>query len=318
MIYHGKAYQNRGDRVFMLVLKFAAFMPLLLMLAFIAVLIHGSWDSIQHFGVKFLFTNDWDPSEDAEIYGALPSVYGTLFSSICALALAGPVGIGVAAFLNEVVPPGPRAVITFLIEILATIPSIVYGVWAFFVLVPFISNPDYGIQTILQQWIPHGSEFILFSGPPLGLGLLAATLVLAVMILPLIVSLSLDAIRSVPASYREAAMGLGSTKWETIRIAVLPPAKSGLIGACILALGRALGETMAVTMVIGNSNMIRWALFQPATTISSMIANNFGEAFGLMQSALIELALILFGMTMLVNLIARYLVLKFATVKVAL
>lgn len=308
VVRHGRAHQNAGDRLFMLILRIASLIPMLLTLLLIGVLLFGAWPSISKFGVSFLFTSEWDPSEDREAYGALAPIYGTLFSSLGALALAGPIGIGVAAFMHEVFPSRLRSVMAFLIEILATVPSIVYGIWAFFVLVPFISDH---VQPLV------GSSFFLFRGPPLGVGLLAGTLVLAVMILPLIVSISLDAIRAVPSSYREAALGLGATRWEMIRMAVLPPARSGLIGACILALGRALGETMAITMVIGNSNLIKWSLFEPSATISSMIANNFGEAFDLMRSALLELALILFAMTLLVNLAARYLILKFTAARKA-
>ena len=307
IVLHGTT-QNRGDRWFMRALQFSAYSPLLLMLLFVAVLVYGAWPSIQQFGVGFLFTNDWDPTEDAEVYGALPSIYGTVFSSLGALAIAAPVGIGVAALLNEVFPPRLRSMFAFLIEILATIPSIVYGIWAFFVLVPLIADHIHPAFTTV-----FGEDFLLFRGPPLGVGLLAGTVVLAVMILPLIVSLSLDAFRAVPRNYREAALGLGATRWEVIRMAVIPPARSGIIGGCILALGRALGETMAVTMVIGNATLIKWSLFEPAATISSLIANNFSEAFGLMQAALIELALILFIMTLLVNLAARYLIMRFSS-----
>ena len=401
-IRHGRRLTNRGDRIFFRVLKGAAFIPIVLMILFVGVLLYGAWPSIERFGVAFLFTDEWDPGEDREAYGALASIYGTLFSSLMALAIAGPIGIGVAAFLNEVFPPKLRSTVIFLIEILATIPSIVYGIWAFFVLVPLISEyiqpffteyewplspvPTFPtmVQTALANpwlltivlgvtafvtittvrgllravgrrisvthisyeissgkanaalavfcilagagaaflapinwpgvggWVSQkvGPEFFLFRGPPIGVGLLAGTTVLAIMILPLIVSISLEAIRAVPSSYREAALGLGATRWEVIRMAVLPAARSGLMGGCILALGRALGETMAVTMVIGNANLIRWSLFEPAASIASMIANNFSEAFDLMRASLIELALILFAMTFVVNLAARYLILK--------
>lgn len=307
-VRHGMPHRNRGDRLFFLILRGGAMLPVLLMLLFVIVLIYGALPSMKEFGLSFLFTSEWDPAEGREQYGALASVYGTIFSSLLALAIAGPIGIGVAAFLHEVFPPRLRSTVVFLIEILATIPSIVYGIWAFFVLVPFIA--DY-VQPLFTS-IPWCRHFFLFKGPPIGVGLLAGTMILSVMILPLIVSISLDAIRAVPSSYREAALGLGATRWEMIRMAVLPAARSGLMGACILALGRALGETMAITMIIGNSNLIKWSLFEPATTISSLIANNFNEASGLMRSALIELALILFVMTMVVNLSARFLILKFA------
>ena len=302
---------NRGDRIFLAIIRSAAIIPVLLIILFVGVLIAGSMPSVRAFGLHFLFNSEWQPNaEIGEEYGALPFIYGTLVSSVMALLLAGPVGIGVAVFLNEVFTSRLRGVIAFLIEILATIPSIVFGIWAFFVLVPFVRD---GIQAPVQAIF--GTGFILFRGPPLGIGLLAGTLVLAVMILPMIVSISLEAIRMVPSSYREAALGLGATRWEMIRLAVLPPARSGLMGACILALGRALGETMAVTMVIGNKNMIRWSLFEPASTISSVVASNFGEAGGdnaLMLPSLTELALVLFAMTLVVNLVARFVIRRFA------
>lgn len=303
-VRHGAEQRNHGDRRFFRVLRCAALIPIVLMILFLAVLIHGAWPSIERFGISFLFTNEWDPNEEREAYGALASIYGTLFSAVMALVVAGPIGIGVAAFINEVFPARFRSTVVFLIEILATIPSIVYGIWAFFVLTPLIG--DY-VQPLAQRL---GGDFFLFRGPPIGVGLLAGTVVLSIMILPVIVSISLEAIRSVPDSYREAALGLGATRWEMIRLAVLPPARSGLLGACILALGRAMGETMAITMVIGNANLIRWSLFEPAASIASMIANNFSEAFDLMRAALIELALILFVMTFAVNLSARYMILK--------
>lgn len=303
--------RNFGDRVFFGIIRSASFIPVLLILLFVGTLVAGAIPAIKAFGWSFPFSSEWQPNaEIGEAYGALPFIYGTLFSSVMALLLAGPVGIGVAVFLNEVVGARLRSIAAFLIEILATVPSIVFGIWAFFVLVPFVRD---AVQKSVQS--VFGTDFILFRGPPLGIGLLAGTLVLAVMILPMITSISLDAIRMVPSSYREAALGLGATRWEMIRLAVLPAARSGLIGACILALGRALGETMAVTMVIGNKNVIRWSLFEPSSTISSVIASNFGEAGGdneLMLPALLELALILFAMTLVVNLVARMIIRRFA------
>lgn len=301
---------NVGDRIFFWVLRVAAVIPILLMLLFVGVLVVGSIPAIRAFGFRFLFSSEWDPNPDHEQYGALAFIYGTLFSSIFALAIAAPVGIGVAAFLHEVFSPRLRSVVAFLIEILATIPSIVYGVWAFFVLRGWVES---SIQPLFNRIF--GSDFILFRGPPLGFGLLTGTLVLATMVLPIIVSISLDAMRAVPDSYREAALGLGATRWEMIRMAVLPAARSGLVGACILAFGRALGETMAITMVIGNANKIGWSLFQPANTIASAIASQFGEAADLMLSSLIELALILFVMTLVVNIIARTIIRRISAQK---
>jgi len=221
-------------------------------------------------------------------------------------------GIALAVAAGVFVIRTARSVMPFLLEILATIPSVVYGMWGIFVLAPFIAThaqPTLKIwQAHFDQWFGKGNFPIFqFRGFPTGLGLGTAILVLTVMILPLIVSISLDAMRAVPVSYREAALGLGATRWEMIRMAVLPPARSGIFGGCILALGRALGETMAVTMVIGNDPSIRWSFLRQANTISSIIANEYTESEGLKRAALMELALILFAMTLGVNLIARYL-----------
>lgn len=297
-----RRHQNAGDRLFLLLLRAAALIPVLLIVLFLVVLGYGAWPSIKAFGWSFLYSTQWDPSEDREQYGALAFVVGTLFSSLFALLLAAPVGIGVATFLNEVFPPRLRGIVAFLIEILATIPSIVYGIWAFFVMVPWVQR-----SLIPLAHAVFGEQFFLFRGTQ-GLCLFSGGLVLAVMVLPMIVSISLDSIRAVPVSYREAALGLGATRWEMIRLAVWPAARSGMLGACILSLGRAMGETMAITMVIGNAQSIQWSLFAPANSIASSIASQFGEATGLMQAALIELAMVLFVMTLLVNLAARTLV----------
>ena len=307
------AQRNRGDRWFFRVVTAAVWLVPLLVIVFLGVLLVSAWPAMRKFGFGFVLSKSWDANaEGGEAYGALPFIYGTLVSAFFALLLAAPVGIGVATFLSEVVRGKLRSVIAFLLEILATIPSVVYGMWGMFVLAPFIARhaqPQLKIvQTHLDQWFGKGNVPIFqFRGFPNGLGLGTAILVLAVMILPLIVSISLDAMRAVPTSYREAALGLGATRWEMIRIAVLPPARSGIFGACILALGRALGETMAVTMVIGNDSSIHWSFLRQANTISSIIANEYGEAADLKLASLMELALILFVMTLGVNLIARYL-----------
>ena len=305
--------QNRGDRTFFGVITVAVWFVPALVLTFLAVLAVGSWPAIRAFGWSFLITKKWDANaEGGEMYGALPFIYGTLFTAFFALLIAAPIGIGVATFLSEIVRGKLRSVIAFLLEILATIPSVVYGMWGLFVLAPFVAEHAQphlkAFQAHLDGWFGKGNvPFFQFRGFPNGLGLGTAILVLAVMILPLIVSISLDAMRSVSVSYREAALGLGATRWEMIRIAVLPPARSGIFGGCILALGRALGETMAVTMVIGNDSSIHWSFLRQANTISSIIANEYGEADGLKLASLMELALILFVMTLTVNLIARYL-----------
>jgi phosphate transport system permease protein len=295
-----------------MLLRSAASLPILLALLFIVVLVMGALPSIKVFGLGFLVSSEWDASEGREQYGALAFIYGTIFSSLFALLIAAPVGIGVATFLSEVFRSRFRSVIAFLIEVLATIPSIVYGMWGFYVMVPWVEKyvmpPVQGV---------FGKEFILFRGFS-GLSLFSGGLILAVMILPVIVSISYDAIRSVPRSYREAAIGLGATRWEMIRLAVWPAARSGLIASCILALGRAMGETMAITMVIGNSYIIQWSLFASANTIASAIASQFSEASGLQLSALIELALLLFLMTLTVNALARYILGRLGNRKAAL
>ena len=306
-------HRNRGDLIFFRIVTVAVWFLPLLVVIFLAVLLAGAWPAVRAFGWKFLISKTWDANADGgEAYGALPFIWGTLVTAFFALLLAAPIGIGVAAFLSEVVRGRLRSIIAFLLEILATIPSVVYGMWGIFVLAPFVAQhaqPRLKIwQTHLDQWFGKGNVPIFqFRGFPTGLGLGTAILVLTVMILPLIVSISLDAMRAVPTSYREAALGLGATRWEMIRIAVLPPARSGIFGGCILALGRALGETMAVTMVIGNDPSINWSFLRQANTISSIIANEYGEADGLKLAALMELALILFATTLAVNLIARYL-----------
>ena len=304
---------NRGDRVFFGIVTAAIWLVPLLVLMFLGVLLAGAWPAIRAFGWSFLAGKVWNANaEGGEMYGALPFIWGTLVTAFFALLLAAPIGIAVAAFLSEVVRGKLRSIIAFLLEILATIPSVVYGMWGIFVLAPFIAThaqPTLKIwQAHFDQWFGKGNFPIFqFRGFPTGLGLGTAILVLTVMILPLIVSISLDAMRAVPVSYREAALGLGATRWEMIRMAVLPPARSGIFGGCILALGRALGETMAVTMVIGNDPSIRWSFLRQANTISSIIANEYTESEGLKRAALMELALILFAMTLGVNLIARYL-----------
>jgi phosphate transport system permease protein len=304
---------NRGDRVFFGVVTAALWLVPQLVVVLHGVLLAGAWPAVRAFGWGFLTGKVWDANaEGGEAYSALPFIWGTLVTAFFALLLAAPIGIAVAAFLSEVVRGKLRTVIAFLLEILATIPSVVYGMWGVFVLAPFIAKhaqPTLKVwQAHFDQWFGKGNFPIFqFRGFPTGLGLGTAILVLTVMILPLIVSISLDALRAVPNSYREAALGLGATRWEMIRMAVLPPARSGIFGGCILALGRALGETMAVTMVIGNDASIRWSFLRQANTISSIIANEYSDADGLKRAALMELALILFTMTLAVNLVARYL-----------
>jgi len=251
--------------------------------------------------LAFLLGRDWDPTADS--FGALPFVYGTVVTSLVAMVIAVPVSIGMAVFLVEMAPSWLRPVVTFLIETLAAIPSVVYGLWGLFVLVPWL-------RSSVEPALGRALGFLpLFRGPPIGLGYLAAGLILAVMILPTISSVSIEVLKTVPATLREGALGLGATRWEAIRIAVLPYARSGIAGAALLGLGRALGETMAVTMVIGNSPDIRASLFAPGYTLPAVIANEFAEATGAIHvAALAGLGLVLFGLTVLLNAVARLLV----------
>jgi phosphate transport system permease protein len=257
---------------------------------------------LAHTGLlSFVFNSQWDVVRD--VYGALPYIYGTLVTSLVALLIAVPVSVGLALFLTEMSPPGVRSVVSFPIAILAGIPSVVYGLWGLFVLVPVL-------RTKVEPFLGSTLGFLpLFRGPAVGLGYLAAGVILAIMILPTITSISIEVLRTVPLSLREAALALGATRWEAIRMAVLPYARAGILGATILGLGRALGETMAVTMVIGNSPTISGSLFAPGYSLPAVIANEFAEASGALHTgALAGLGLILFGVTLLLNVAARLLV----------
>jgi phosphate transport system permease protein len=278
----------------------AAAVPLIIGTMVIA-LIAAAWPAIQRFGAYFFVTSTWDPV--AGSFGVLPFVYGTVMSSALALLLAVPLGLGVAIFLSELAPAWLRTPVSFLIELLAAIPSVIIGLWGIFVLVPWV-------RTTVGPLLQGALGFLpLFSGPPLGIGLLTAGLVLSVMVVPFIVAVSTEVMRAVPSAQREAAQALGATGWETTRTAVLPYARSGILGAIFLALARALGETMAVTMVIGNVPQIRASLFAPAYTIPAVIANEFAEATGdLYLAALVYAGLVLFIVTVAVNALARLLV----------
>ncbi len=292
-----------GDKAFFALLTGAALIAPAILVLFIGVLAYGAWPSIKTFGLSFLTSSVWEPHPDREQYGALSFVFGTLVSSLLALCLAGPAAIAVATFINEVLTPRLRGIARFMIEILATIPSVVYGLWGVFVLAPWVRSTLQPILTGTLGFLP------IFSPPYDPRNMLCAILILAVMILPLIVSISLDTLRAVPQTQREAALGLGATRWEMIRIAVWPVSKMGFVGGCILALGRALGETMAVTMVIGNGRRISSSLFAASDTVASTIANQFAEApSDLFTAALIEMALLLFIITLTVNVLARLLI----------
>ncbi|MGF1539043.1 MAG: phosphate ABC transporter permease subunit PstC [Pleurocapsa sp.] len=241
--------------------------------------------AVSKFGLGFLTTSSWNPVSGQ--YGVLPAIYGTIVSSFIALLISVPIGLGVAIFLSEdYLPPSIQRMIVFLVELLAAVPSVVYGLWGIFVLIPFLK------------------EITPLRGP----GMLPAALILSVMILPTITAIARDSIINVPIGLRQAAVGLGATRWEAILQIIIPAASSGIIGGIMLALGRALGETMAVTMLIGNANTINPSVFAPSNTISSLLANQFAEASGLQVAALMYAALILFAITLVVNVLAQLLV----------
>jgi phosphate transport system permease protein len=256
--------------------------------------------AIQQFGLGFITSSRWDPVND--VFGAWPQVYGTLVTSFIALLLAVPIGVGVALFLSEdFLPPKVQQPIVFLVELLAAIPSVVYGLWGIFVLIPVLGK--------VGLWLNQNLGFIpFFSTRPAGPGIYVAGVILAIMILPIIAAISRDALVAVPSELRQAAYGLGATRWETIFQVILPAGFSGIVGGVMLALGRAMGETMAVTMVIGNANKASISIFDQGATVASLLANQFAEAGGLQISSLMYAAIILFALTLLVNVLAEVLV----------
>jgi len=289
------------DSIFRWIILLSAASVLGIVVLVVWELIAKSQLSLHHFGSKFFFASDWDPVNNS--FGALPFIYGTLVSSFLALLLAVPLSVGVAVFITEMCPQGLRAIISFLVELLAAIPSVIYGLWAIFVLAPLLR--DY-VEPFLGKTLGWTG---LFTGPAYGLGMLAAGIILAIMIVPIIASITREVLVAVPQNQREAVLALGATRWEMIRMGVLRNARIGIVGGVILGLGRALGETMAVTMVIGNRPDITKSLFAPGYTMASVIANEFSEATGDMYlSALIEIGLALFIVTLIVNALARLLV----------
>lgn len=292
-----------GDRIYRIATTaFALSIPLLLVLLGIEVAV-AAWPALSTFGVSFLTTSRWDAVEG--VFGAAPAIYGTIVSSVLALVIATPLAIGVAIFLSEFAPPWLRQPVAFLVDLLAAIPSVVYGLWGIFVLVPLLREQ---VMPFLSERL-HLGNTPFFSGPAYGPSMLAAGLILAIMVLPYISSVTREVLMAVPRAQREAALALGATRWEMIRGAVLPYASSGILGGVILGLGRALGETMAVTMVIGNRNVISSSLFAPGYTMASLIANEFSEATNdLHLSALMAVGAVLLAMTLVVNMIARWLV----------
>jgi len=290
-----------ADSTFGGLMLFSALSIFVIVALILWVLIHNSQLSIHAFGWKFFGSSDWDPVNGK--FGAFPFIYGTLISSLLALLIAVPLSLCVAIFVLDICPPVLRAPISFLTELLAAIPSVVYGLWALVVLVPIVRD---NVGPFLMKWLGWTG---LFAEPNFGVGMFTAGIVLAIMIFPIISSISRDVMKAVPIHQREAALALGATRWEMLRIGVLRNARIGIVGAVILGLGRALGETIAVTMVIGNHPDIVKNLFNPAYTLASVIANEFTEATGdLYVSALIEIGLALFLVTIVVNAIARLLV----------
>ncbi len=277
---------------------------ILIVAAMIVMMVWNSLPSISRFGLGFLTGRSWQPASD--IYGALPFIYGTIVSSLIALVIAVPISLGIAIFLVEQAPKSVASPIAFMVELLAAIPSVVYGLWGIFVLAPFIRNY---LGVFLQDyfgWLPF------FQGRLTGIGMLTGGVIMAIMVTPIITAVVRDVLEVVPTTQREAALALGATKWETTLI-VLKNASSGIAGAVVLGLGRALGETMAVTMVIGNAPQISPSLFEPAYTIASVLAANFAEATDkLYLSALIEMGLVLFLVTFVVNAFAKVLVMGVA------
>src|ERR1700683_1348999 len=295
------------DVAFRQVTRAAAFGVLLLLSAVIVALIMGSLPALRTFGFPFLTSERWNPV--TENFGALAPIYGTVVTSFIAMLIAVPVGLMIAFFLTELCPQWLRRPIGTAIELLAAIPSIIYGIWGLFMFAPFL-------QATLQPFLINTLGNVpgigsLFAGPPYGIGMLTSGLILAIMVLPFVTSITRDVFAAVPAVLKEAAYGLGCTRWEVVRNVVLPYARVGVIGGVMLSLGRALGETMAVTFVIGNAHRISASILAPGTTISATIANEFTEAVGdLYTSALISLGLILFVITFIVLAIARYMLMR--------
>jgi phosphate transport system permease protein len=298
---------RRSDDLFRILTRSAALAVLVILGGVIVSLIIGSLPALTAFGLDFPFTQSWNPV--TEKFGALAPIYGTLVTSFIAMLIAVPVGLMVAFFLTELCPMWLRRPIAIAIELLAGIPSIIYGIWGLFVFAPFMQ--EYVQPLLIGAFgnVPVLSS--LFAGPPYGIGVLTSALILAIMVLPFITSISRDVFEAVPPVLKEAAYGLGCTTWEVFRRVVLPFTRVGVIGGVMLGLGRALGETMAVTFVIGNAHRISASILAPGTTISATIANEFTEAVGdLYTSSLIALGLILFFITFVVLAIARYLLLR--------
>jgi len=299
-----------SDTLFYFATRAAAYAVLLLLAGIIISLIVGAWPAMKAFGFEFLVTRRWAPQLEPEpVLGALAPIYGTLVSSFIAMLIAVPFGLGIAIFLTELCPHSIRRPIRLAIELLAGIPSIIYGMWGFFVLGPFLAN--YIEPSIVAAVVDVPVLNSIFSGEMVSnLSLFNASLILAIMILPFITAIAVDVFSTVPPVLKEAAYGIGCTTWEVVNNVVLPFTRVGVVGGVMLALGRALGETMAVTFIIGNSFKITGSIFAPGTTISAAIASEFAESEGLHQSALILLGLLLFVLTFIVLASARYMLMR--------
>jgi phosphate transport system permease protein len=298
-----------GDRTFKVITQACAVTVLALLAGVMIALLHGSLPAWRAFGLDFLFTEKWNPV--TERFGALAPIYGTIVTSTIAMLIGGPISLGIAFFLTEICPARLRRTIGIAIELLAGIPSIIYGIWGLFVFAPWfqVYVQPFLIDTFAN--IPLLNQ--LFAGPPYGIGMLTAGLILAIMVLPFITSITREVFETVPPVLKEAAYGIGCTRWEVMRRVVIPYTRVGIIGGVMLGLGRALGETMAVTFVIGNAHKIFPSLLAPGTTISAAIANEFTEAVGdLYTSSLIALGLILFFITFVVLAIARLMLMRIA------
>lgn len=302
-----KVSQNTLDKFFKNTTLFFAVIVVILMIWMVVALVIQSKLSIDKFGFSFITSIEWDPVQDE--FGALPFIYGTIISSIIAVLIATPISIGIGLFLTQISIKWMRIIIAFMVQILASIPSILYGLWGLFIFVPFIRDYFQIPVSKVLGWFP------LFSGAPIGLGMLSAGLILAIMIIPIISALVVDIIETVPNDLKAGSLALGSTKWEMIWNVVLPYSKQGILGAVIMGLGRALGETMAVTMVIGNRAEIVASLFAPGHSMAAVIANEFNEATGAIHySSLIEIGLLLFLVTFILNGIARVFIRKISKV----
>ncbi|MBZ9892778.1 MULTISPECIES: phosphate ABC transporter permease subunit PstC [unclassified Mesorhizobium] len=295
------------DTIFRTATRFSAILVLLILGGVAISLFAGSWEALSKFGFSFLTTESWNPV--TENFGALAPIYGTIVTAAIAILIAVPIGIGIAIFLTELCPRPLRRPIGIAVELLAGIPSIIYGIWGLFVFAPFLQTTVQPFIIKLFHDVPGLSS--LFAGPPYGIGLLTSALILAIMVLPFITSITKDVFDTVPAVLKESAYGIGCTTWEVTRRVVIPYTRVGIMGGVMLGLGRALGETMAVTFVIGNAHRISASLFAPGTTISATIANEFTEADGdLYTSSLVALGLILFVITFLILALARYMLLR--------